>query len=529
MNKPIDRRQFLGAAVLASLAGTSASGRVLARSSTGVDLEEATVASLQQAMATGATTSKAIVQGYLARIKAIDPKLNSIVEINPDALAIASERDRERRVGTLRGALHGIPVLLKDNIDTADKMKTTAGSLALLDAPTPQRDAFIVAQLRAAGAVILGKTNLSEWANYRSDSSSSGWSARGGQARNPYVLDRSPCGSSSGSAAATSANLTAVSIGTETNGSIICPSANTGLVGLKPTLGLVSRSGIIPIAASQDTAGPMTRTVADAAVVLGALVGFDAEDGITAQASRGLRDYTPHLKADGLQGKRIGVARNYFGNVPRVDAVMEEQLKVCRAQGAELIDVRLDMTGAGEASGKVLSFEFKDGLNRYLARRGGAVKSLEELIAFNVANADREMRYFKQELFLAAQNRASLGSREYRLALLQAKTLSQEAIDTLMDKHRLDAIVGPSNGAAWPIDLVNGDGGSRNSYVATSSPAAIAGYPNITVPSGFLTALPLGISFWGRAFSEPVLIEIAYGYEQATRARRPPRLLPTVT
>ncbi|NDE01924.1 MAG: amidase [Gammaproteobacteria bacterium] len=500
MNKPIDRRQFLGAAVLASLAGTSASGRVLARSSTGVDLEEATIASLLQAMATGATTSKAIVQGYLARIKAIDPKLNSIVEINPDALAIASERDRERRVGTLRGALHGIPVLLKDNIDTADKMKTTAGSLALLEAPTPQRDAFIVAQLRAAGAVILGKTNLSEWANYRSDSSSSGWSARGGQTRNPYVLDRSPCGSSSGSAAATSANLTAVSIGTETNGSIVCPSSNAGLVGLKPTLGLVSRSGIIPIAASQDTAGPMTRTVADAAVVLGALMGFDAEDGITAQASRGLRDYTPHLKADGLQGKRIGVAR-----------------------------VRLDMTGAGEASGKVLSFEFKDGLNRYLARRGGAVKSLEELIAFNVANADREMRYFKQELFLAAQNRASLESREYRLALLQAKTLSQEAIDTLMDKHRLDAIVGPSNGAAWPIDLVNGDGGSRNSYVATSSPAAIAGYPNITVPSGFLTALPLGISFWGRAFSEPVLIEIAYGYEQATRARRPPRLLPTFT
>jgi len=406
-------------------------------------------------------------------------------------------------------------------------MKTTAGSLALLEAPTPPHDAFIVGRLRAAGAVILGKTNLSEWANYRSDFSSSGWSARGGQTRNPYVLDRSPCGSSSGSAAATAANLTAVSIGTETNGSIVCPSANAGLVGLKPTLGLVSRSGIIPIAASQDTAGPMTRSVADAAVMLGVLVGVDPDDGMTAQASRGLRDYTPHRKTDGLQGKRIGVARNFFGNVLRVDAVMEEQLTILRAQGAELIDVRLEMPGAGEASGKVLSFEFKDGLNRYLSNRGAAVKSLEELIAFNIANAEREMRYFKQEIFIAAQKRAPLTSREYQLALLQAKTLSQDAIDGLMDKNRLDAIVGPSNGAAWPIDLVNGDGGSRNSYIATSSPAAIAGYPNITVPCGFLTALPLGISFWGRAFSEPTLIEIAYAYEQATKARRVPKLLPT--
>lgn len=525
----MDRRDFITGAALGTVVSVGFGEHVLARSRSAVDLEEATIASLQQVMASGATTSKAIVQGYLARIKAIDPKLNSIVEINPDALAIASELDRERKAGRVRGALHGIPVLIKDNIDTADKMKTTAGSLALLEAPTPQRDAFVVAQLRAAGAIILGKTNLSEWANYRSDSSSSGWSARGGQTRNPYVLDRTPCGSSSGSAAATAANLATVSIGTETNGSIICPSANTGLVGLKPTLGLVSRSGIIPIAASQDTAGPMTRTVADAAVVLGALVGFDAEDGVTAQASRGLRDYTPHLKIDGLQGKRIGVARNYFGNVPRVDAAMEEQLKVLRAQGAELIDVKLDLAGAGEASSKVLSFEFKEGLNRYLSQRGGAVKSLEELIAFNTANADRQMPYFKQEILIAAQNRASLASREYQLALMQAKTLSQEAIDGVMDKHRLDAIVGPSNGAAWPIDLVNGDGGSRNSYVATSSPAAIAGYPNITVPSGFLTALPLGISFWGRAFSEPTLIEIAYAYEQASRARRSPRMLPTYT
>mgnify|MGYP000365258147 CR=1 FL=1 len=464
------------------------------------------------------------VQALLQQTERMAP-LNAWISRAPERL-IAQAKALDQVRPEYQKTLAGIPIAIKDNIDTGDRMQTTAGSLALAGSIAP-KDAFIVARLRAAGAVVLGKTNLSEWANIRSDGSTSGWSAVGGLTRNPYAIDRNTCGSSSGSGAAVAAGFAWGAIGTETNGSIICPSSNAGLVGLKPTLGLVSRSGIIPIAASQDTAGPMTRTVADAAVVLGALVGFDAEDGITAQASRGLRDYTPHLKIDGLQGKRIGVARNYFGNVPRVDAVMEEQLKVLRAQGAELIDVRLEMAGAGEASSKVLSFEFKDGLNRYLSQRGGAVNTLEELIAFNTANADRQMPYLKQEILIAAQNRASLASREYQLALMQAKTLSQEAIDGVMDKHRLDAIVGPSNGAAWPIDLVNGDGGSRNSYVASSSPAAIAGYPNITVPSGFLTALPLGISFWGRAFSEPTLIEIAYGYEQATRARRPPRLSPT--
>ena len=400
-------------------------------------------------------------------------------------------------------------------------------TLALLDAPTPREDAFIVRQLRLAGAVIFGKTNLSEWANYRSTSSSSGWSARGGQTRNPYVLDRSPCGSSSGSGAATSANLTAVSIGTETNGSIICPSANQGLVGIKPTLGLVSRSGIIPIAASQDTAGPMARTVADAAIVLGALVGQDPRDAITTEATKGLRDYTPHLQLDGLKGKRIGIARNYFGLVPRVDALLEGQIRTLAQQGAEIIDIKLDLRQAGEASNQVLSFEFKAAVNRYLVERGGSIKSLQELIAFNEANAERQMPYFKQELLLEAEQKASLSSRQYQLALLQAKTLSQEAIDSVMSEHRLDAIMGPSNGAAWPIDLVNGDGGSRNSYVSSSSPAAIAGYPAITVPCGFITELPIGISFWGRAFSEPILIEIAYAFEQATQARRKPRLLPT--
>jgi amidase len=527
MSNKMKRREFIGltavsgAAVLASARSAAAGGPVQ------VDLEETTIAALQSAMASGSVTSKDIVSGYLVRIKELNPKLNALIEINPDALAIAEQMDRERKAGKVRGPMHGIPIVLKDNIDTADKMKTTAGSLALADAPTPKEDAFIVKKLRDAGAVILGKTNLSEWANYRSNFSSSGWSGRGGQTHNPYVLDRSPCGSSSGSAAATAANLTAVSIGTETNGSIICPSSNNCLVGIKPTLGLVSRSGIIPIAESQDTAGPMTRTVADAAILLGAIVGTDSKDGVTAQASKGLSDYTPHLKADGLKGKRIGVARNYFGSVTRVDAMMEEQIKVLKAQGAEIIDVRLDMAGLGDSSSQVLSFEFKDGVNRYLAGRGGSMKTLEDLIAFNNANPDREMKYFKQEIFLSSQEKASLSSRQYKLALMQAKTISQEAIDGVMDKNKLDAMMGPSNGAAWPIDLVNGDGGSRNSYVSTSSAAAIAGYPNITVPCGFLTALPIGISFWGRAFSEPVLIEIAFSYEQATKARRKPEFLPT--
>ncbi len=528
MTDKMKRREFLGltaagsAAILAGGVSHAAAAAPLA-----VEIEEVTVAQLQNAMETGRATSRSITAHYLERIRTIDGKLRSVVEVNPDALKIAEEMDRERKAGKVRGPMHGIPVVLKDNIDTADKMKTTAGSLALMDAPTPKEDAFIVKKLREAGAVILGKTNLSEWANYRSNFSSSGWSGRGGQTRNPYVLDRSPCGSSSGSGAATAANLTAVSVGTETNGSIICPSANQGLVGIKPTIGLLSRSGIIPIAESMDTAGPMTRTVADAAILLGAMVGTDPSDGVTSLASKGKTDYRAHLKADGLKGKRIGVARNYFGSVTRVDAIMEEQIKVLKAQGAEIIDVRVEMTGIGDASSQVLSFEFKDGVNKYLAKRGGSMKTLDDLIAFNEKNADTEMKFFKQEIFMSSQARESLESRQYRLALMQAKTISQEAIDRVMDKNNLDAILGPSNGAAWPIDLVNGDGGSRNSYVSTSSPAAIAGYPNITVPCGFITELPIGISFWGRAFSEPVLIEIAYAYEQATKARRKPKLLAT--
>lgn len=525
----VQRRDFLAFAAVGS--ATSLIGPSLAKTpaSRTFDLDEATIATLQAAMATGTVTSHSIVSGYLKRIEEINPKLNAVIEINAEALSISRQRDYERRVGTVRGPLHGIPVLLKDNIDTADTMKTTAGSLALLDAPAPKEDAFLVRRLRESGAIILGKTNLSEWANYRSSSSSSGWSARGGQTRNPYVLDRSPCGSSSGSGAATAANLTAVAIGTETNGSIICPCANQGLVGIKPTLGLVSRSGIIPIASSQDTAGPMTRTVADAAILLGVLVGSDPRDPITTKAGQGLKDYTPYLKNDGLKGKRIGVARNYFGLVKRIDTLMEAQLQTLARYGAELIDIQIDIRAASEAQGIVLSYEFKNGVNQYLESRGGPIKSLADLIAFNSKNADREMRFFNQELFLDAERRGPLSSQEYQMALSQAKTLAQHAIDSVMGEHRLDAIVGPSNGAAWPIDLINGDGGSRNSYVSSTSPAAIAGYPNITVPCGFITELPAGISFWGKAFCEPTLIEIAYGFEQATQARRKPTFRTTYT
>ncbi len=520
----INRRGFLktsataGAAILIGTKLTSAGVP-------GVNPEEATVAGLQAAMVSGETTARKITEGYLARIGEIDKKLNSIIELNPDALAIADRCDAERKAGKIRGPLHGIPLLLKDNIDTADKMHTTAGSLALLDAPTPKQDAFIVKQLREAGAIILGKTNLSEWANFRSTKSSSGWSGRGLQTHNPYILDRNPCGSSSGSGSAIAASLAAIAVGTETDGSIICPSATCGIVGIKPTLGLVSRSGIIPIAHSQDTAGPMTRTVADAAALLTVLAGADTNDSITSQAAKEKKDYTKFLQKDGLKGMRIGVGRQYFGKNDKVDKVIEPHLQVLKDGGATLIDVTFPkLMNFGDAEFDVLLYEFKEDLNKYLAGRGGANKTLKDLIAFNEKNAAKEMPYFGQEIFIQAQEKGDLNDRAYRIALLQSKLMTQEqGIDAVMDKDKLDAIVAPSGGPAWMTDLIGGDCGVFES----SSVAAVAGYPNITVPAGYVQGLPVGISFFGRAFSEHTLIQIAYAFEQATMTRRPPKFLPT--
>jgi amidase len=523
-----NRREFLqasaaGIAALSIMKNVNA--KTVVKSDTNEELIEITVSELQAKMKSGDVSAKKLVEKYLERIKDIDPKLNSIIETNPDALRIAEDLDKERRNGRLRGALHGIPVLIKDNIDTRDRMKTTAGSLVLLNAPTPKQDAFIVQQLRKSGAVILGKTNLSEWANFRSTKSSSGWSGRGGQTRNPYILDRNPCGSSSGSGSAIAANLAAIAIGTETDGSIVCPAATTGIVGIKPTLGLISRSGIIPIAHSQDTAGPMTRTVADAAILLGVLVGADKADSITSQSAKSAKDYTKFLDKDGLRGMRIGVGRQYFGKNAKVDAVIEPHLQVLKDGGANLIDVQFPtLNKFGDAEFEVLLYEFKADLNKYLAQRNSPYKTLADLIKFNEDNRQREMPYFGQEIFIMAEKKGDLNERAYRLALQKSKTLTQaQGIDAVMNKNKLDAIVAPSGGVAWMTDLVNGDCGVFES----SSISAVAGYPNITVPAGYIQGLPVGISFFGRAFSEPTLIKISYAFEQATKARRMPKFLPT--
>ncbi|CAN5383477.1 amidase [soil metagenome] len=519
----INRREFLQRTAIGGtlmLGSKSAFG-----SAADINLEEATVAGFQAAMTASQTSARKIAEGYLARIADIDKKLNSIIELNPYALAIADQMDAERKAGKSRGPLHGIPILIKDNIDTADKMKTTAGSLAMVDAPTPKQDAFIVKQLRAAGAVILGKTNLSEWANFRSSKSSSGWSGRGGQTHNPYILDRNPCGSSSGSGSAMAASLAAIAVGTETDGSIICPSATCGIVGIKPTLGLVSRSGIIPIAHSQDTAGPMCRTVADAAALLTVLAGADANDAITAQAAKEKKDYSLFLKKDGLKGKRIGVGHQYFARNDKVDKLIEPHLQVLKDGGATLVDVIFPkLQNFGDAELEVLLYEFKEDLNKYLSARGGRIKTLADLVQFNIKNAEKEMPYFGQEVFLQAQAKGDLNDRAYRIALLQSKLMTQEeGIDGVMDKENLDAVVAPSGGVAWMTDLVNGDCGVFES----SSLSAVAGYPNITVPAGYIQGLPVGISFFGKAFTEPKLIQIAFAFEQATLARRPPKYLPT--
>lgn len=527
----LERREFIKLSALGGfglLGANMANAQTNTGAQTGFNVEEKTITEMQDAMKSGKLSSKDLTQKYIDRIKELDGKLNSVVEINPDALKIADDLDKERQKGKIRSMMHGIPVLLKDNIDTADKMKTTAGSLALIDAPAPKVDSFVAAQLRKAGAVILGKTNLSEWANFRSGDSSSGWSGRGGQTHNPYILDRSPCGSSSGSGVSVAANLTAVAIGTETDGSVVCPSSINGIVGIKPTLGLVSRSGIIPIAASQDTAGPMARTVTDAAILLTALVGEDKRDTITSQArTKASADYTRSLDKNGLKGAKIGIVRQYFGRNAKVDELMEENISLFKKEGATVIDVNLPtLREFGDAEFEVLLYEFKAGLNKYLAERGGKYKTLQDLIEFNEANKDKEMPYFGQDIFIKAQLKGDLEDRAYRLALLQSKVLTQDkGIDAVMDKEKLDALVAPSNAQSWMIDLINGD--SPTNYVSSSSMPAVSGYPNVTVPAGFISEMPIGISFFGKAFTEEKLLKIAFAFEQATKARKKPKFLST--
>ncbi len=494
--------------------------------------EEWTIAELQQKMNSGELTARRLAELYLERINTIDkdgPRLNAIIETNPDALEIASSLDEERRGGRTRGPLHGIPIVLKDNIDTADRMQTTAGSLAL-EGYHAARDAGLVEKLRAAGAVVFAKANLSEWANFRGKKSTSGWSSRGGLTRNPYALDRSACGSSSGSGAATAANLCAAAVGTETDGSILCPAQTNGVVGIKPTLGLVSRAGIIPIAHSQDTAGPMARTVSDAAILLGAMAGPDGRDPATRQsAKRGLTDYTPFLDANGLKGARIGVARSLFGSDKHIAKIMEASLDAMKQAGATLIDVELKSSDTfGKSELEVLLFEFKADLNAYLGALGkeARVHSLAEVIKFNEENRAKVMPYFGQERMEQAQEKGPLSSKKYLAALEKNHRLAREGIDAVMKKHRLGAIVCPTGGAAWVIDLVNGDGG-RNWDMDSTSYAAAAGYPHITVPAGYVFGLPVGISFFAKAWQEPTLIKLAYAFEQLTKVRKPPQFLPT--
>ncbi|NWJ40231.1 MAG: amidase [Geothrix sp.] len=516
-----DRRTFLGAGLAMSAGALMGAGRK-APAAAGLVLEEASIEYLQAGLAGGRWTSVDLVRRYQARIRALDqsgPKLNSVIELNPEALAIAQALDAERKAGKPRGPLHGIPVLIKDNIDTADRMKTTAGSLALAEAPAPREDAFIVAKLREAGAVVLGKTNLSEWANLRSTRSSSGWSGRGGQTRNPYALDRSPSGSSSGSGAATAASLCAAAVGTETDGSVVSPANANGLVGLKPTVGLLSRSGIIPISHTQDTAGPMTRTVRDAALLLGAMAGTDSRDAATREAdARRDVDYTRFLAKGGLKGARLGVVKNLLGVHAHVDAVILPALETLKAQGATLVDVELKSAAYDDAEFEVLLYEFKADLNAYLGGRGGAVEDLTTLMAFNEQRRQEEMPFFGQELLQQAQAKGPLTDAAY-LKALDTCAQARRDITGLLEKHQLQALVGPTGGPAWLIDHVNGD----SSSLSFSSPAAVAGCPHLTVPAGFAFGLPVGLSFVGGPWQEGILFRLAFAFEQTTRARRAPR------
>ncbi len=492
-------------------------------------VEEASVADVQAMMTEGSCTARQITEAYLARIEAVDrsgPTLRSVLTVNPDALEIAEALDLERAEGNVRGPLHGIPVLVKDNVGTADRMPTTAGALALKDVIAPA-DAYIIAHLREAGAVLLGKTNLSEWANFRSTNSSSGWSALGGQTRNPYVLDRSPCGSSAGTGAAIAASLAAVGVGTETDGSVVCPSSANGLVGIKPTVGLVSRAGIIPLSHSQDTAGPMARSVEDAAVLLSVMAGSDPADTTTAAAILHFQpDYTAFLDADALDGARLGVLRSsHWGDSPDTDRIANAAVEAMRAAGAVIVDSLGMPGGYGGDEYTVLLYDFKHDLDAYLASHPTApVKSLADVIAFNEANADASMPWFGQEILELAQEKGALTDSTYRQALERSRGRARAGIDSLMDAHNLDALIGPTGSPAWPIDLVNGD----HFITSSSQPAAVSGYPNITVPAGLAHGLPVGISFIGRRWSEPVLIRLAYAYEQITRRRAPPRYLPTL-
>ena len=539
----MNRRTFVRSSVIGGVGLASISVTATAREASGVnasvaspppafELDELTVGELQSGMASGRFTAHSLVRKYLDRIDDVDkhgPQIKAVIETNPDALTIAIELDRERKAKKIHGPLHGIPVLIKDNIDTHDRMTTTAGSLAL-GGSIPLQDSFVAKKLRDAGAIILGKTNLSEWANFRSSHSSSGWSGRGGQTKNPYVLDRNPCGSSSGTGAAIAANLAAIGIGTETDGSVVCPSNANSLVGIKPTLGLISRAGIVPIAHSQDTAGPMTRSVTDAALLLSALIGIDARDEATrASSGKSFADYSKFLDANGLRGARIGVHRKGFGFSDAVDKVMTDCIDIIKKRGAIVVDPA-DIPTQGkfdDSELEVLLYEFKADLNSYLASLGprAPVKSLKEIIDFNEQYRDREMPYFGQDLFIKAQAKGPLTDKAYRDALAKNRRMSRkEGIDAVMDRNKLDALIAPTGGPAWPTDWINGD----HFTGGYSTASAVAGYPHITVPAGYVFGLPVGISFFGRPWSEPTLIKFAYAFEQATKARRAPQFLPTV-
>ncbi|WP_216689981.1 amidase [Hymenobacter siberiensis] len=511
-----------GAPAAETLAGTGVADNF--------ELQELTVADLQDRMVKGTETARSLSEKYLARIKALNeagPMLRAVIETNPDALTIADGLDKERKAGKLRGPLHGIPVLIKDNIDSGDQMMTTAGAAALIGHKAKQ-DAFIVQKLRAAGAVLLGKTNLSEWANFRSSHSVSGWSSRGRQTRNPYALDRSTSGSSSGSGAAASANLCAVAIGTETDGSVVSPAAVNGLVGLKPTVGLLSRSGIIPISSTQDTAGPMARTVRDAAILLGALAGPDPADPARLPIPQGnLTDYTAFLKPDALKGQRLGVEKSHLNGPPAVAALLKEAVAALKAQGATIVEVELNklVNPLGEAEFDVLLYEFKDGVNKYLANAGASMKNLADVIAYNKAHAAEAMPFFQQETLIRAEATDGLNNPKYKAAVQKTVTGARQAIDGLLKTQQLNAIIGVTTGPAWCIDWVNGD---YSTGVDFSSPAAMAGYPHLTVPMGQVLGLPVGLSFVGSAYQEGLLLALGYAYEQATHKRAAPKLLPTV-